>query len=69
MNLKRRLDRLEGKGPEPVTVFLTQYDTPSGEPEVARAVIVFGQGQVASLERAAGESEAAFRDRIAAARG
>lgn len=65
MNLKRRLDRLEGGKQATLTVFVTQYDAECGTPEIARAVVVSRQGRTSSLERAAGETEAAFKARVA----
>jgi hypothetical protein len=63
MNLKRRLERLEGGRQSPRSVFLTAYDTEGGQSEVARAVVVSGL-RSASLERAAGETEASFMARV-----
>ena len=66
MNLRRRLDSLEGGKQARMTVFLTQYITESGISELARAVVVSRQGRATSLERAADETETAFKARVAA---
>lgn len=64
MNMRRRLNKLEGCKQSALTVFLTAYDNESGHPEVTRAVVVYGTGRTVTLERAAGETEAAFKARI-----
>lgn len=69
MTLRRRLDKLEGGRQAPVTVFLTAYDIEGGQPEITRAVVVCGAGRTICLDREAGESEEAFKARIAAAGG
>ncbi|CAN1520686.1 hypothetical protein MCELHM10_01088 [Paracoccaceae bacterium] len=66
--LRNRLERLEGKRGDPVTVFLTEYETHSGEPELWTALVFFGSGQTVRLDRASDESEPAFRLRIDAAK-
>lgn len=66
MTLRRRLDKLEGGRQSALTVFLTAYDNESGDPEVARALVIYGTWRTVTLEREAGETEAAFRARIPA---
>lgn len=67
MTIRTRVEKLEGNKQESLVVFLTVYETLSGQPEVARAIIVSGHGEVASVVRDAGESEADFKERIDAA--
>ncbi len=67
MTIRTRIEKLEGNKQESLVVFLTVYETMSGQPEVARAIIVSGHGEVGSVVREAGESEADFKERITAA--
>lgn len=64
MNLRRRLEKLEGGKHSPLTVFLTSYDSEGGQQEVAQALVVYGTGRTVTLDRKAGETEASFKARI-----
>ena len=64
MNLRRRLDKLEGGKHPALTVFLTAYDSDGGQPEIVRALVVHGDGRAVTFCREAGETEAAFKARI-----
>ena len=66
MTLKKRLDRLEGGGKNDLVVFLTSYETESGEAQTRRAVIIKRPGHYRQLIRKTSESEAEFRARIEA---
>lgn len=66
-HFRTRIEKLEGNRQLSVAVFLTFYETVSGQSELARALIVSGHGESALVERDAGESEADFQERIDAA--